>query len=169
MPKMMAPNTTVWWVTDPAFNPDAPSAALLTANANISCAIETGYTLGMTKSDVDDSTTICDSAKAEVPTAINYEAKIPFFREGDLADTTSAFARAFAFFKDGIQNGNVEGWLVKRLGYRNDVAAAVGQRVDSYKVIPDNPQDQDGDKGAIRFEVPFHPQGTVGLNKALVA
>ena len=169
MPKMMSPTSTVWWVTDPAFDPDAPSAALLTDAANISCAIETGYSLNMTSSDTDDSTTICDSAKASVPTAINYEGNVTFFREGDLADTTSAFARAFAFFKDGTQNGNVEGYLVKRLGYRNDVAAATGQRVDSFKFIPDNPQDQDGDEGAIRFTVPFLPQGTVGLNKALVA
>lgn len=169
MPRMMSPNTTVWWVTDPTFDPAAPSVALLTAGLNASCAIESGYKLGMTSSDTDSSTSICDSATVQNATAINYEGDLTFFREGDLADTTSAFAKAFEEFKDGIQGGNVEGYLVRRLGYLNTVAPAVGQFVDSFKFIPDNPKDVVEDNGPIKFSVKFHQQGTVGLNKALVA
>lgn len=169
MPKMMSPNTSVWWITDAAFDPEAPSAALLTAAADISCAIETGYKLGPTDSDTDDSTTICDAAKAETMTSYNYEGELTFFREGDLADTTSAFARAFAFFRNGTQGGNVEGWLVRRVGYPQGTAAATGQHVDSFKFIPDNPQDAVEDKAPVKFTVPFHQQGVMGLHKALVA
>ena len=169
MAKMMSPNTTLWWVTDPAFNPAAPSAALLTANANISGAVEAGYTLGPTESDTDDSTTIIDSAIASTPTAFNYEGSLTFFREGDLADTTSAFARAFAFFKAGTSAGNVEGYLVRRVGYPHATAAAVGQFVDSFKFIPDNPQDSVEDRSPVKFTVPFHQQGVMELHKVLVA
>ena len=168
MPKMMSPNTSVWWVTDATFDPTAPAASLLTAAADISCAIETGYKLGPTASDTDSSTTICDSAKVETMTAYNYQGSLSFFREGDLADTTSAFARAFAFFRSGTQNGLVEGYLVRRVGYAQGTAPASGQFVDSFKFIPDNPQDEVSDKNPVKFTVTFHPQGLMGLHKALV-
>lgn len=172
MPKMMAPLTTIWWVDNPAYNPDTPSAAMLTAAANISGAIESGYTLGATASEKDTSTTIVDSANVETPTAYNYEGSLTFFREGDSADTTSAFARAFAFFKDGLRTTPVAkrtGFLVKRVGYLNTVAAAVGQEVESYKFQFSNPKDEVVDKGPIKFSMKFHPQGQMSLSKVLVA
>jgi hypothetical protein len=167
MAKMMSPNTTIWWVTAPAYNPDAPSAALLTAAANISCAVVSGYTLNPTDSDTDDSTSICDGANTEVPTYYNYEGNITFFREGDLVNTTSDYAKAFAFFKQrGAATG---GYLVRRIGYLSTVAAAAGQVVSSFKFINDNPQDVVEDGGPIEFTVPFLPQGKMSLNVTLVA
>jgi hypothetical protein len=166
MAKMMSPNTTIWWVPESAnWNPAAPSAALLTAARNISCAVVSGYTLNATESDVDDSTSICDSANVELPTYYNYEANITFFRESNLADTTSDYYKAFNFFKAGRQAG----WLVRRMGYLSSVAAAATQVVSSYKVISDYPQDVVEDGGPIEFTVPFLPQGNMDLNRALVA
>lgn len=167
MAKMMSPNTTIWWVTDATYNPDTPSAAKLTLAANISCAVVSGYTLNPTDSDVDDSTSICDGANVEVPTYYNYEGNITFFREGNIGDTTSDYAKAFAFFKT---RGNAAGgYLVRRVGYLSTVAAAAGQVVSSFKFISDNPQDVVEDGGPIQFTVPFLPQGKMALNKTLVA
>lgn len=166
MAKMMSPNTTIWWVPDSAnWNPLVPSAALLTAARNISCAVVSGYTLNATDSDVDDSTSICDGANVELPTYYNYEANITFFRESNLADVTSDYYKAFNFFKAGRQSG----WLVRRVGYLSTVAAAATQVVSSYKVISDYPQDVVEDGGPIEFTVPFLPQGNMDLNRALVA
>lgn len=166
MAKMMSPNTTIWWVPDSAnYNPAAPSAALLTVARNISCAIVSGYTLNATESDVDDSTSICDSANVELPTYYNYEANMTFFRDSNVADVTSDYSKAFAFFKLGRQAG----WLVRRMGYLSSVAAAATQVVSSYKVISDFPQDVVEDGGPIEFTVPFLPQGNMDLNRALVA
>lgn len=166
MAKMMSPNTTIWWVPDAvAWNPDLPSAALLTVARNISCAIVSGYSLNATDSDTDDSTSICDGANAGVPTFYNYEANLTFFRDADVIATTSDYAKAFAFFKQGKQGG----YLVRRVGYPSTVAAAVGHKVSSYKVISDNPQDVVEDGGPVEYTVPFLPQGRMALNKTLVA
>jgi len=166
MAKMMSPNTTIWWVPDSAnLSITAPSAALLTAARNISCAVVSGYTLNATDSDTDDSTSICDGANVDVPTFYNYEANITFFREGDTANVTSDFYKAFQFFKTGKQLG----WLVRRVGYVSTVAAAATQKVSIYKVMSDNPQDVVEDGGPIQYTVPFFPQGSMALNVALVA
>ena len=166
MAKMMSPNTTIWWVPESAnWNPLVPSAALLTAARNISCAVVSGYTLNATDSDVDDSTSICDGANVELPTYYNYEANITFFRDSDPTNITSDYYKAFNFFKAGRQPG----WLVRRVGYLSTVAAAATQVVSSYKVISDYPQDVVEDGGPVEFTVPFFPQGNMDLNRALVA
>lgn len=166
MAKMMSPNTTIWWVpSSVAWDVNTPSAALLTTARNISCAIVSGYTLNATDSDTDDSTSICDGSNVQAPTYYNYEGSITFFRDSDVTATTSDYAKAFAFFK----NGRPSGWLVRRIGYPSTTAAAVGQKVSSYKFIADNPQDVVEDSGPIEFTVPFLQQGSMGLYKTLVA
>lgn len=164
MGKMMSPNTTIWWVENAAFDPLLPSAALLTSATNISCAIVAGYTLNPTKSDTDNTKSVCDTGNVETPVRYNYEGSLTFFRDSDLAATTTDYAKAFAFFK----NTKKTGYLVRRTGLRNTVAAAVGQKVDSFKFINDTPQDTVTDN-LIQFMVKFRPQGRMELDKALVA
>jgi hypothetical protein len=94
----------------------------------------------------------------------NYEGNLTFFREGDLAETASAFARAFGFFK----NGRASGYLVRRTGLPRSVDLAIGQKVDSFKFIADEPQDTIDDD-LIQFAVKFLQQGSMELDKALVA
>ena len=167
MGKQMAGRTSIWWVTDPTFDPQAPQAALLTAARNISCAIETGYKLGPVKSDVDTSASICDNANTETFTLPNYEGSLTMFREGDLAATTTDFAKAWTFFKAGTEAPS-EGYLVRRVGYLRDVAATAGQEVSSFRFIPDNPQDVDDAAAPIRFTVDFKQQADMALFKTLV-
>jgi hypothetical protein len=164
MTKMISRYTRIDWIEDEDYDPLLPSAALFSDATNISCAIKSGYSLNPTKSDVNDARTICEMAKVENPIRYNYEGNLTFFREGDLAETTSAFARAFAFFK----NTQKTGYLVRRTGYLNTVAVAVGHKVDSFKFINDNPQDVI-DNDLIEFSVKFLQQGNMALDKAVVA
>lgn len=164
MTKMMSPNTAIWWITDPTYDPKAPSAALLTDARNISKAIVNGYTLNPTKSDVDTSTNITDTSKVETPVRYNYEGNLTFNRESDQANTTSAFARAFAFFK----SERTVGFLVRRTGFLSDIPADEGQLVDSFKFINDVPKDV-VEENLINFSTKFSPQGVMELRKALVA
>jgi hypothetical protein len=166
MTKMISRFTRIDWIEDAAYDPLLPSAALFSNATNISCAIKSGYSLNPTKSDVNDARTICEMAKVENPIRYNYEGNLTFFREGDLAETTSAFARAFDFFKSS-QNKKT-GYLVRRTGYLNTVAVAVGHKVDSFKFTNDNPQDVI-DNDLIEFSVKFLQQGNMELDKAVVA
>lgn len=166
MAKMMSPNTTIWWVpSSVAWDVLNPSAALLTTARNISCAIVTGYSLGVIDSDKDNSKSICASANTDTPTRYNYDAALTFFRSSDMVESVSDFAKAFAFFK----NGRPTGWLVRRIGYLSTVAAAIGHKVSSYQFTADNPQDVVVDGGPIEFTVKYLQQGSMGLNKALLA
>lgn len=161
MAKMMSPNTTIWWVPLAGItNPAAPTAAQITAGTNISAAIVTGYTLGATDSDTDDSKTIVDEGNVSTPTFGNYEANISFFRDG-IGDAPTIFTTAYNLFKDG----RVEGWLVSRHGYKATVAPAATQLVSVFRVMSDFTQDVEGDGGApIQFTVPFKPQGQMAIN-----
>ena len=161
MAKLMSPNTTIWWVPLAGItNYLAPTAAEVTAGSNISAAIVTGYTLGATDSDTDDSKTIVDEGNVQTPTFGNYEANISFFRDG-IGDTPTAFTTAYNLFKAG----RVEGWLVSRHGYKSTVAATAAQLVSIFRVYSDFGQDIEGDGGApIQFTVPFKPQGAFATN-----
>ena len=166
MAKMMAPNTTIWWVTDPTYNPKLPKVTLLTAARNISCAIATGYTLNPTDSNTNDTTTICASNNGLSPTTYNYEGSLTIFRDEDLADVTSAFAKAWAFFKNKT---GTDGYLVRRVGKLNTAPAAVGDALSSFKFIADNPQDVVNEDGPIQATIKFLKQGQMELYKPAVA
>lgn len=164
MAKMMSPNTTIWWIPlGGVVNPAAPTVAEINAGTNISCAIVTGFTLGATDSDTDDSKSICDDANVVTPTFDNYEANLSFFRS-DLVAVTAVYDTAFNLFKVD----RVEGYLVVRHGKVSTAVAATGDIVSLYRVISDSPSDVEGDGGApIQFTVPFLPQGVMTLNKTL--
>ncbi|ALY08390.1 major tail protein [Arthrobacter phage Amigo] len=164
MAKMMSPNTTIWWVPLAGIaNPMAPTVAEINAGTNISCAIVTGYTLGATASDTDDSKSICDDANVQTPTFDNYEASLTFFRS-DLTAVTAIYQTAFNLFK----TPRVEGYLVSRQGKKSDQVAASNDLVSVYRVISDSPQDLDAEGSAVQFTVPFLPQGVMNLNYKLV-
>lgn len=174
MGKLISGKTLIYWIPESAtvlvatvptaYDPAAPKLEFFTAARDISCAIGSGYTLNPTKSDVNTKRTICEEAESETPVSYNYEGNLTFFREGDLAETASAFARAFSFFK----NGRAGGYLVRRTGPQRSVAIAVGQKVDSFKFIADEPQDTIDDD-LIQFSVKFLQQGRMELDKAIVA
>lgn len=164
MPKMMSPNTTIWWVPLAGIaNPAAPTVAEINAGTNLSAAVVNGYTLAATDSDTDDSKSILDAANVVTPTFDNYEANLTFFRS-DLVNATAAYDTAFNLFKVD----RVEGYLVSRHGKVGTAAAAATDVVSLFRVVSDSPMDVEGDGGApIQFTVPFLPQGVMTLNKTL--
>lgn len=166
MAKMMSPNTTIWWVPLAGIaNPAAPTVAELTAGINISCAIVTGYTLGATDSDTDDSKTICDEGNVQTPTFGNYEGQLSFFRDG-VGDTPTVFTTAMNLFSAG----RVEGYLVSRHGFKSSTAPLAAQLVSVFRFFSDYHRTEEGDGGApILFTVPFRPQGVMYLNVAIAA
>lgn len=178
--KMLPPGTTLWWVDESvaATKEQVLKATLYASDSgqavDLTCAVESGYTLGATDSDTDDSSTLCDSGGVQTPTKDNYEGSITFFREAINQETgapiseDSPGAKAFKLFKKGGAGANKRGWLVKRVGYPNSVAAKAGQEVSAFKVMPDNPQDVDGDQTTpIKITVNFLPQGMMILNEPL--
>lgn len=160
MAKMMSPNTRIDWYPENGFaNASAPTVLELNAGTNISCAITTGFTLGFTDSDTDDSKSICDEANVQNRGFDNYEASLSFFRApiGATDAESLAYEAARSLFK---AQDRVTGWLVIRQGYKSGVAYADGQHVSIFKVMSDYARDESGDGGApILFTVPFLQQG----------
>jgi|SRR5690606_28514077 len=170
MAKLMNPNTTIWWVDEAGLdNPAAPTAAELNAAENISCAIVTGFTLNPTDSDTDDTRSICDEGNVANPTWDNYEGNLTFFRT-NAADPTSANDVAMATAYDLFKHKGAAGYLVRRIGKKNNVEATADDIVSVFKFLSDNPQDiAGGDEGPIQMTVPFLPQGEMFLNVPVVA
>lgn len=169
--KMLSNRVSLWWVpaSTVGFNPDAPSAALLTPARNVSCAVVSGYTINPTAPDTDSTTSICNDANVETPTFKNYEGNVTFFRQSLVladVDAASAYTRAFEFFK----RPDADGYWVRRIGKKNLDAAVAGDKVAVFKFMSDNPQDVvPDDGGPIQMTVPFLPQGKLVEKVALVA
>jgi hypothetical protein len=166
MTKMMSPNTTIWWVPLAGITDvEAVTAAQINAGVNLSAAVATGFTLGATDSDTDDSKTIVDEANVETRTFGNYEGNLSFFRS-DKVNVTAVFDTAYALFKEG----RVEGYLVSRHGKKATATAAAGDTISIYHFISDYGKTVEGDGGApIQYEVPFLPQGNFDVNQELAA
>lgn len=165
MAKLMNPNTTIWWVdVDGLEDPSAPTVEELSSAENISCAIVTGSTLNPTDSDTDDTRSICDEGNVATPTYDNYEGNLTFFRTNNPDNGSAndvAMATAFELFK----HKGAEGYLVRRIGKKNNVEPSEQDLVSVFKFISDNPQDVwGGDEGPIQFTVPFLQQGEMHLN-----
>lgn len=171
MAKMMAPNTRIDWIPDGGIT-DAlnPEATQLNAGTNLSPAITTGYTLGFTDSDTDDSKSIVDEANAETPTRDNYEASLEFFMAPEAVDSANptevAYQEAEALFGT---DDRLTGWLVMRNGYKHDVPYDTGQEVSLFRVTSDIRRIASDDAAPIMMEVPFFPQGEAAGNVPVAA
>ena len=169
--KMMSPNTTVWWFDYTALTtPASPKITEMTAamasavqgsmGMNLSAAIVAGYTLNPADSDTDNTQAIIDTGAAQSRAAANYEANITFFRERTpLTNTASEYLKAYQMFRT---KGRM-GWLVRRLGKLYTVAPTVGDSVEVYQFLTDQPRSTapSTSGGPTQFTVPFLKQGTL--------
>lgn len=160
--KMMSPNTRIDWYPMNGFaNWEEPTIEELNAGTNISCAIAQGYTLGFTASDTDDSKTICDEGNVQNRGFSNYEANLPFFRDG-IGDNPTVFTTARDLFKG---NERSEGYLVSRQGWKSTVPYSENQHINIYHVMSDLSRTTLGEGGVpIQLEVPFLAQGNARVN-----
>ena len=177
--KMLPPATTLWWVPAEAITNRADLLKEATYNGgaggtpaasaiDLSCAVVTGYTLNPTDSDTDSTSSICDEGNVETPIRDNYESSVTFFREapnGDVIGDTSTYDKAFRLFKDGRSNGEIQGYLVERLGWKRATPVAKGHVLSIYLLTGDNPRNEVGDAAQpIQFTVPFLQQGWMRQN-----
>lgn len=157
--KMLNPNTTLVVIPEAnVVNPLAPTALELNgANAiNISCAVTRGYTLNPTDSDTDDTASICDTGNVQNRLYDNYEGELTLFRDGNIADNTSVYNKAWLYFRDPDKRF----YLYRRLGKVSTAAFADGDIVEGFLFINDRIRSVDGgDAGPIQFTVPLLSQG----------
>jgi hypothetical protein len=163
--KLLSPNTTLWaiplaGVADPAGV--GPTVAEINAGTNFSCAVVTGYTLGPTDPDTDDSTSICDNGNVVTQTYDNYEMAITMFRDDTLADAVSVYNIAYALFKQPA-----EFIFVRRIGKQSTLPAVATDIVDWFGFDVDYFKDLDDRKAPMQFSIKGIPDGYGGLGKVL--
>ena len=167
MPRIVDLNiTTYWWVEESAItDPDAISAATLTAAANISEYVVGSTRIGATASDTVSEKGITDITNVVVPTVGNYEGTLVAFRDY----TTGAPTADDVLTTVAAQSG-VVGWIVRRVGKASDEAAAAGDVVEAYKFMTDNPQTSGGTgEGFLKATIPLLQQGQFRTASTLVA
>lgn len=167
--KMVSPNNVrVDWIPLAGLStPSSPKATELNAGTRISAALETGYKLHFTASKTDSSKTIEDEGNVDTPTLQNYEGMLTFFQDEvgtgtqDAPENATAFTAAVNLFKVPY----VDGWLVKRTGYKASTDYAADQKVSVYKFKNDVYRQLEGEPGTpTRIEVEFLKQGEAYAN-----
>jgi hypothetical protein len=167
--KMVSPNRVrIDWIPLAGLTtPASPKATELNAGNNISAAVETGYSLKFTDSKTDPSKTIVQEGNSETPTLKNYEGKLTFFEDEvgsgtqDAPEDATIFTEVVALFKVPY----VEGWLVKRVGYKANLDYAALQQVSVFKFKNDQYRTLEGEPGdPTRIEVEFLKQGEAYYN-----
>jgi hypothetical protein len=167
MPRMVDLNvTTYWWIPGATgITPDAISAALLTAGANISAYVVSTTKVEPSASDVVSEKSITDTANASVPTIGNYTGSLVLFRDFSAGVPTATDPLTTVGAASGIV-----GWIVKRVGQSSSTAAAAGQFVDAFLFMTDTPMKTGGESaGYLKVTIPLLPQGTFRVEEALVA
>lgn len=147
-------------------NPDASQlTAALADNMgwDISCAVESDYTLGTTGYATDDSRSICDTGNVENGTFLEYEASLDGFRS-DPDDPTPVYDTFFELFAQPDRTY----YLVERIGPEQGVALAAGQVINAFGVNTDNPVDVVGDNEMILLGARFKPNGNIATFRTLV-
>lgn len=131
-------------------------------NHNLSCAIEDGYTLGMTDPATDSTRTICDVANVETPTYDNYEASFNFLRDKDVKALGLFNLARYLFLGAGRRF-----WVVERVGVSWDTPFAPGQTISMYEVETDWPITLTDDNTPIRLTTAFKATGNLHINYIL--
>lgn len=150
----------VAWILDGSMTPAqaaAPTVALLNAGIQLTEAIAwQDFTLGATDSDDVEDRGIVDPANLTSRGFANFEATLSFFRDINLADTTSPYVTAWNAFKVP----RTYGYLVMRVAEKkwSDPWAA-GDRVSVFRFIADTIVDDVTGDDSVKFTVNFLPQG----------
>ena len=110
------------------------STAGLANGGNVSLAIKDDVKLEQTASDTDKDRTICSTGQSETPTFYNFDAQMNGFVDEDKAATG-----VFNLFRDLTFAPDVPYIIAQRVGYKQDVATAIGQEWDFYYAWTDNP------------------------------
>lgn len=174
--KVLRANVGIYAAYPEAFaNPATPTAAELNAQFvygsaetnmvfNISCAILDDYTLNMSDSDTDDSISICDIGNVESPTFQNYEVSLDGFRDSSIAATG-----VFNLFRELFMGVDNPFYIIKRIGYAQNAAFAIGQVISMYGVTTDFGIDLVEDNTMLKYGARFKTSGALNINYTIAA
>ena len=146
--------------------PNAPKVSELTAGTvlDLTCIMLASSKISAAGSDTVSERAVCETANVVTPTVKNYEGSLDLFRDftagvASATDPTTKFA------------GNYEtGYIVIREGSSSTVPFAVGNKVDVYLFIADQPQKVSGKgEGFLKMTVPLFPQGVMKIQTTTVA
>lgn len=110
------------------------NTATLAAGGNVSLAIKDDVKLEQIASDTDKDRTICSIGSSETPTLYNFDAQM-----NALMDADPTAQGVFNLFRDLTFAPDIKYVIAQRVGYRQTVAAAVGQEWNFYYAWTDNP------------------------------
>lgn len=159
--------TTYWWIAGDAgiANPDAISAAVLTAAKNISQYVHASTSIAPASSATVQDKGITDTANIDTPVIGNYGGTLVMFR--DLAAGVASANDPLTVIGNAA---GVIGWIVRREGFVSSADAAATQKVDAFKFAIDTPQKSGGTgTGMLKVTFPLLQQGVMRIETALVA
>lgn len=150
------------WVLDANMTPAqaaAPTDTILNAGTTVQLSPAIAwqdFALGATDSDDVEDRGITDPGNAVSRGFANFEGTLSFFRDANLADSTSDYVKAWNTFK----TPRTYGYLVVRVAEKkwSDPWAA-GDRVSVYRFIADIITDDATGDDSVKFTVTFLPQG----------
>lgn len=159
MPKSLADGRVkvVALTTKPA-NPYAPTVQELTSGVDISCRIlSSDYALGPTTSDRIAEKELCKEGNANAIGASNYAGSVTPFRYFDNA-TKQADEAEDNVYQMLKAKGTTLFLYERQSAKKSTEAFAVGDEVDGYEVVTDNPQKPSDMGGYIKRVVPLEVQ-----------
>lgn len=157
MPKTLADaRTRLAILTTKPADLTKPTKTELDAGIDASCRIlKSDYRLSPTASDTVADTELCSEGNAVTFGASNYEGTVtPFWY---LDDDGKSDADDDAVYQ-ALKEKGTELWFVEREGPRYDEDWAVGDVVEVYEVVTDNPQKPSDRAGYIKRVVPLGVQ-----------
>lgn len=134
-----------------------PTTAQLNAAVDLTQAIAwQDFELGASDSDDIDDRSIVDPANYQTRGFANFSATLSFFRDANLADSTSPYVTAWNTFK----TPRTYGYLVMRVAEKKwSNAWAGGDRISVFRMIADTVVDDATGDDTVKFTVNFLPQG----------
>ena len=146
--------------------PAAPKVTELTIGTAkaLSAYVVTTTSLNPTDSDTVSEKSITDTTNSVALTIGNFDGNLVLFRDYTAGVATASDPMSY------FTGANVLGWIVRRFGMPASSAWAIGQKVDVFKVLTDNPQQSGGaGDGYLKLTVPLKQQGVMYLGVTTVA
>lgn len=154
--------TKVAWVLDTSMTTAqaaAPSVTILNGAGTIDLSPAVAWqdwSLGASDSDDVEDRGITDPGNAVTRGFANFEGTLSFFRDANLADTTSDFNKAFSTFR----TPRTYGYLVLRVAEKHwSQPFAAGDKVSVFRFVADAITDDTEGDDSVKFTVNFLPQG----------
>ena len=147
--------------------PSAPKVTelVIAGTKNISPYVVTTTDIAPAPSDTVNEKGITDTANVVIPTVGNYGGNLILFRD---------YASGVPSANDPLTTigsvSGIVGWIVRRVGLPYSTPYALGQRVDVFLFMTDNPLKTGGkDDGYLKVTIPLLPQGIFYVEATTVA